>query len=901
MLFQVIFSQVKVHTGRLSRWLKNNSSGQWSYLVNMFFFGLAWLLFPLENKFFQKIIKNRTFYFPQVDFHCLRPMDPIRGFIQLIFLIFVAGSKEDAAKRLSHATYANRFFLFRWISYTFKRINRATRTIAEKFSKKLASEGKDRSESPAAARKTSLIKKIFVGFLLAIGFVLYILCITQPFSLEEQVIFLLILGVIAVTLFQAQTRFTLLMLIVISVIVSSRYVWWRYSETLNPNSYMSVVFTWLLIIAETYAFIVMLLGYFQVCWVLDRKPASLPKDQALWPTVDIFIPTYNEPLDVVKPTVYAALSVDWPKEKLNVYVLDDGSRKEFKDFACEIGAGYIERERHNHAKAGNINHAMGLTNGDFIAIFDCDHVPVKTFLQKTMGWFLKDEKIALVQTPHHFYSQDPFEKNLHLKENVPNENSLFHDFIQKGNDTWNATMFCGSCAVMRRKALEEVGGIAVETVTEDAHTSLKLNRRGWNSAFLSTPLSAGLSTETLAAHIGQRIRWARGMIQIFRLDNPLFGRGLTIPQRLCFLNAMIHFLHGLPRIIFLIAPLPFLFANIYVIYASAIAIFVYLIPHMVHSTMTTYMIHRGYRFPFISALYETILSWYIFVPTLVALFAPHKGKFNVTAKGGVIDKEYLDWAVARPYFYLLLLNLAGFFIGIYRMIGAGAYEILMLLINLGWILYNLVILFAAMAVTVESVQKRKFPRVSFNAPVRIFVGNDDESVPAVMSAFSQKDCVVDLKNTADLQKIALNQKVRLQFGSKKVDACTFDCTVISIFENGVLELAVSQPTRTKEMEYTQCTFGTPDIWIQRQARVKGYGMADGFFALLHMAKMGAEAFARFSSPQAGWFLKASVWTVKWVISFIPRLPSLSRQKKNSPFEEHEITFLPKTTVKTSEA
>ena len=479
MLFSQMRSQGKVHTGRLSRWLTNNCSGKWSYRINMFCFGLAWLIFPIENRFYQKIVKNRTYYFPQIDFHNLRPLDPIRGLVQLSFLMFVAGSKEDAAKRLSHSTYASRFFLFRWVNHIFKRINRGTRMIAERVSKKLASEGKEKTgQHKPQQQKLSLFKKIFVGFLLAIGFVLYVLCITQPFSLEEQVIFLLILGVIALTLFQAQTRFTLLMLIVISVIVSSRYVWWRYSETLNPNSYTSVIFTWLLIIAETYAFIVMLLGYFQVCWVLDRKPASLPKDKERWPSVDIFIPTYNEPLDVVKPTVYAALTVDWPKEKLNVYILDDGSRKEFKDFACEVGADYIEREEHKHAKAGNINHAMGITKGDFIAIFDCDHVPVKTFLQKTMGWFLKDEKIALVQTPHHFYSQDPFEKNLHLKENVPNENSLFHDFIQKGNDTWNATMFCGSCAIMRRKALEEVGGIAVETVTEDAHTSLKLNRRG---------------------------------------------------------------------------------------------------------------------------------------------------------------------------------------------------------------------------------------------------------------------------------------------------------------------------------------------------------------------------------------------------------------------------------------
>ena len=103
MLFSQILSQVKVHTGRLSRWLTNNCSGKWSYRINMFCFGLAWLIFPIENRFYQKIVKNRTYYFPQIDFHNLRPLDPIRGLIQLSFLMFVAGSKEDAAKRLSHS------------------------------------------------------------------------------------------------------------------------------------------------------------------------------------------------------------------------------------------------------------------------------------------------------------------------------------------------------------------------------------------------------------------------------------------------------------------------------------------------------------------------------------------------------------------------------------------------------------------------------------------------------------------------------------------------------------------------------------------------------------------------------------------------------------------------------
>ena len=112
--------------------------------------------------------------------------------------------------------------------------------------------------------------------------------------------------------------------------------------------------------------------------------------------------------------------------------------------------------------------------------------------------------------------------------------SCFYGLVQEGNDFWNAAFFCGSCAVLRRDALEDVGGFATETVTEDAHTALKMHRRGWDSIYIRLPLAAGLATERLALHIGQRMRWARGMTQIFRLDNPLFGRGLTLAQRLCY-------------------------------------------------------------------------------------------------------------------------------------------------------------------------------------------------------------------------------------------------------------------------------------------------------------------------------------------------------------------------------
>ena len=164
-------------------------------------------------------------------------------------------------------------------------------------------------------------------------------------------------------------------------------------------------------------------------------------------------------------------------------------------------------------------------NAPFVAIFDCDHVPTRSFLQVTMGWFVRDQKLAMLQTPHHFYSPDPFERNLEQFRIIPNEGELFYGVVQDGNDFWNATFFCGSCAVLRRRALDEIGGIAVETVTEDAHTSLRMQMNGWNTAYINIPQAAGLATERLSGHVRQRIRWARGMIQILRTDNPLFARG----------------------------------------------------------------------------------------------------------------------------------------------------------------------------------------------------------------------------------------------------------------------------------------------------------------------------------------------------------------------------------------
>jgi hypothetical protein len=303
---------------------------------------------------------------------------------------------------------------------------------------------------------------------------------------------------------------------------------------------------------------------------------------------------------------------------------------------------------------------------------------------------------------------------------VPNEGELFYGLIQDGNDLWNATFFCGSCAVLRRTICEEVGGIAVETVTEDAHTALKMHRLGYNTAYLALPQAAGLATESLSGHVGQRIRWARGMAQIFRIDNPLFGRGLQWAQRLCYVNAMLHFLYGLPRLIYLTAPLAYLFFGASVIHASASMIFAYALPHIFHANLTNSRIQGRFRYLFWNEVYEAVLAWYIFRPTLVALINPKLGSFNVTAKGGLIEKEYFDTSIAKASLFLLALNFLGVAAGLWRLTWVDSDNIATVWLNLAWTFYNLVILGACVAAANETRQLRNAHRIALQIPATLY-------------------------------------------------------------------------------------------------------------------------------------------------------------------------------------
>src|ERR1035437_5383763 len=662
------------------------------------------------------------------------------------------------------------------------------------------------------------------------------LCFTGVLSLswEHQLLLALLTLVIAICMNRASKSYVVtLTLVLLSVYSTFRYGFWRVSSVVaffrDPGANWTALdafFICTLLLAECYAFVALILGYLQVLWPLRRAPVPLPDEPEDWPAVDLLIPTYNEPLSLVRFTALAAMNIDWPADKLNVNILDDGRCEEFRAFAAEAGIGYMARDDNKYAKAGNINHALERLDSPYVAVFDCDHVPTRSFLQLTMGWFLRDQKLAMLQTPHYLYSADPFDRNLDQFRTIPNEDQLFYGIVQDGNDFWNATCFCGSCAVLRRSALDGVGGVALETVTEDAHTSMRMQMQGWNTAYINIPQAAGLATERLSGHVKQRIRWAHGMVQILRIENPLFATGLKPAQRLCYFNAMSHFLFALPRLIFLTAPLIYLSFGMTNIPGFWAAIAAYAAPHLVLSNLTNSRIQGEHRHSFWNEIYETVLAPYILLPTLFAFANPKLGSFNVTAKGGVVDRDFFDTRIARPFLLLLAFNFFGLLCAVARLFQFPTYDVPEWLavwnwaariydgrhpgtiwLNLLWPLFTLTILGVATAVAWESQQRRQSVRLAMAVPSDVILP-DGSMIQGITSDLSSGGVRTRIDHTF---KAAVGDPIKFVFPVLDGSA-TLPATIISI-DGSQLRAQFTSLSLQEDEALTMLLYSRADTWL----------------------------------------------------------------------------------------
>jgi cellulose synthase (UDP-forming) len=507
-----------------------------------------------------------------------------------------------------------------------------------------------------------------------------------------------------------------------SLIFSTIYIVWRATSTLNYGSNIHTAVSLTLLFAEIYGFISMSLYFLQTRDKRDRHPIEIPETDM--PTADVFVTIYDEPADILFRTLVGCRALDYPKDRLNIYVLDDGVRPEIAKLAKDMGVHYIPREETKHAKAGNLNYAFKRTSGQLILVLDTDHVPVRSMLRETAGFFTTDEKVAFVQMPHHFYNEDCFQRNLHLEGNLVNEQDLFFQVIMPGRDRSNSAIFAGSSAVFRREALDEIDGFKVESAIEDLYTGMELQARGWKGHYYNRVLSGALSPENFNGYLTQRNRWSRGGVQIFILDNPLFKRGFTLAQRLNYFASLFYFFHGWPRLVYLLAPLAFLVFDYNPIVADVRVLITFFLPHYLLAHLAFAMSSREFRNPFWSDVYEAAVSFAVSWEAFKTFFIPESLSFGVTPKGdsAKAKKERLGWSFVLPHLILMILLLTGIVIATNEQVTVGG-RLDAYFLSLVWAVFNLILLGAAVEVARERPHKRRHYRIDRSIPCElVFAG-----------------------------------------------------------------------------------------------------------------------------------------------------------------------------------
>lgn len=482
--------------------------------------------------------------------------------------------------------------------------------------------------------------------------------VTGEYLLAPTVILMLIVWLVMQFSPRPQ-RWSRRIVVAILLLLTIRYILWRSLTTLNLATPLNGVFSLGLFFLE---FIVLTSGTIQLFLMLNVKDRSREADRfavavfdgSFTPTIDILIPTYNEPTFILRRTIIGCQALEYPHKK--IYLLDDTCRPEVKALAIELGCKYLTRPDNKHAKAGNLNHAIAKTQGELIVVFDADFVPTKNFLTRTVGFF-QDEKNALVQTPQSFYNTDPIARNLGLEDAVTPEEEVFYRQIQPIRDGADSVICAGTSFVVRRKALQAAGGFVTDSLSEDYFTGIRLSAQGYRLIYLDEKLSAGLAAENIAAHATQRIRWAQGTLQAFFIDaNPLTIKGLRPLQRIAHLEGLLHWFTSISRVGFLFMPLAYSFLEVIPLRATATELLYFFLPYyLIQLSVFSWLNHRS-RSALLSDIYSLVLCFPLALTVIQVMLRPFAKGFKVTPKGQRRDRFAFNWKLASPLIVLFIIT-----------------------------------------------------------------------------------------------------------------------------------------------------------------------------------------------------------------------------------------------------
>jgi len=526
-------------------------------------------------------------------------------------------------------------------------------------------------------------------------------------------------------------------IVVVSIlmVLTIRYVLWRSLSTLNLSTPLNGVFSMGLLTLELLMLSSAIIQLFLMLKVRDRRPEAnaLALDVvngSYLPTVDILIPTYNEPAFILQRTMIGCQAIDYPYK--TVYLLDDTHRPEIQELAAELGCNYRTRPDNRHAKAGNLNYAFPRTTGELLVVFDADFVPTRNFLTRTVGFF-QDSQVALVQTPQTFYNPDPIARNLGLEDVLTPEEEVFYRQIQPIRDGAGSVICSGTSFVIRRSALEATGGFVTDSLSEDYFTGIRISAQGYRMVYLDEKLSAGLAAENMASHALQRLRWAQGTLQAFFIQsNPLTIPGLRPIQRLAHLEGLLHWFTSISRVGYLLMPLAYSFLGVIPLRATPAELMYFFLPYyLVQLTVFSWLNYRS-RSAVLSDIYSLALCFPLALTVVQVMLNPFAKGFKVTPKGTASDRFSFNWNLATPLIVLFAATAVSLWVNLGMCMIKGAWQQTVAPevaeqvkgIGLGWLwsLYNLLMLGIALLILLDAPRPSPYEWFDLRRTLKLTVG-----------------------------------------------------------------------------------------------------------------------------------------------------------------------------------
>ena len=599
-------------------------------------------------------------------------------------------------------------------------------------------------------------------------------------------------------------------LILLISLLTARYLHWRITSSLNLSTNLSTALSLLLLAAEAWLLLSGLLPLWLAWRRFPDRRSTIDQLKKQWqssdwrPMVDILVPTYGEPLEVLERSLIACCHQNYRNRC--VWVLDDSGREEVKELALRHGCHYRHRPARTHAKAGNLNDGLQHCSGELLAVFDADFIPQRDFLECCIG-FLRDPSVGLLQTPQTFINADPVMRNLGMERWLLPDEESFYRWIEPVRDGWGAVVCAGTAFLARRSAIDSVGGFKEQAISEDFVTGLRLRRKGWKLLYLQQKLSAGLAAETMADFVRQRQRWANGTLQSLRLrDGPLGPGELRFGERMAYLEGVVHWFNNMPRLVLMLMPLSYgLLGTVPILISSNEALRL-LLPLWATVLLSIGWINRGSR----TALLSELTGWVLTVPLTLTVFTNlmgYIGGFRVTPKHQKRNRGSFSLMLVIPLLGLLLLNLVNLF-GLVTM-GSLDSEILdSRPLGMTWAVINLLSLWIALRACWDPPAQDPAPWQAASLPAELEEGTGQWR-PCRITALSENG--VELEVAIPMQ---MGASIRLLRWTDDVPPLP---VVLESSQGNRLALRWQELSDQTRQQLILWLFCRPDCWPERQA------------------------------------------------------------------------------------